>query len=167
MSRSDRETLPDVQEALPDVQECSEGPPRCPGVVKRPFRMSGSSREALPDVREWSGGPAKCPGMVGKPSWMFGSGREASRMSGTGREALPNVQKWWEALPDVRELSGVPFGSLGGHPGVLRKIGTPSWMSLRGGKPLRLSGSCRVALPDVREGHAQRMRSGRPVDVRE
>ena len=41
-----------VRDALLDVKECSEGPPRCPGVVGRTSRMSGSGREALPDVRE-------------------------------------------------------------------------------------------------------------------
>ena len=51
------------QKALPNVQECSRGPPGCPGVVGRHFRMIGRpsrmsrrGREALPDVREWSGG---------------------------------------------------------------------------------------------------------------
>ena len=74
------------REALHDVRECSGGPPeknlqwtrvppKCPGVVRRPSRMSGSYwealpdvqealldvREALPDIREWSGGPPGCP----------------------------------------------------------------------------------------------------------
>ena len=31
----------------------SGGPPRCPVVVSRNSRNSGSDREALPDVREW------------------------------------------------------------------------------------------------------------------
>ena len=89
-------------------------------------------------------------------------------MSRSGRETLWNVPEWWEALldvrqlsggpsevrealPDVRELSRVPTGNLGGQPGGVRMVGTPSRMSLRGGRPFRMSGSCRVALPDVRE----------------
>ena len=76
-------------ESLSDVREWSGGPPGCPGVVGRPFRMVGrparmstSGREAilngrvdLPDVQEWSGGhsewsggPPGCPGVVGRPS---------------------------------------------------------------------------------------------------
>ena len=97
-------------EALPDVREWSGGPPECPGVVGRPFRMSRSGREALPmsrsdqealpdgrdalpksesgpdtlsDVRERSGVNPGCRGVVGRPSKMFKS----------GREALPNVQE--------------------------------------------------------------------------
>ena len=31
-------------ESLPDVQEWSKGYPKCPGVVRRPSRMSGSVR---------------------------------------------------------------------------------------------------------------------------
>ena len=74
--RSDRETLPNVWEALPeirksrktpwmsgsglealpDVREWSGCPPECPGVVRRPSRMSVCGCETLPDVREWSGG---------------------------------------------------------------------------------------------------------------
>ena len=60
MSRSGWETLA-------DVREWSGGPPRCPGVVGWPFRMSrsfsrmsGSGREALPNVWEWWGGPLRC-----------------------------------------------------------------------------------------------------------
>ena len=51
-------------EALSDVWEWSVGPPVCPGVVRRPSRMTGSGQEALSDagngrealtnVREWS-----------------------------------------------------------------------------------------------------------------
>ena len=39
--------------ALTYVQKWSGGPPGCPGVVGRPFRMSGSGREVLQDIREW------------------------------------------------------------------------------------------------------------------
>ena len=35
--------------------------PKCPGLVGRPSRMSGSGREALPDVREWLGSSPGCP----------------------------------------------------------------------------------------------------------
>ena len=72
-------------------------------------------------------------------------------MSGSGWKTLPAVREWWEALPDVRELSGVSPGSLGGQLGGLGMVGTPSRMSLRGGRPLWMSGSCRVALPDTHE----------------
>ena len=58
--------------ALPDVWAWLGGPPRCPGLVGWPFRMSrrpspmsGSGREALPDVRECLGGPPRCPRVVG------------------------------------------------------------------------------------------------------
>ena len=44
MTRSDLE-------ALLDVREWVEGPPKCPGVVERPSRMSWSGREVLPDDR--------------------------------------------------------------------------------------------------------------------
>ena len=63
MSGSVRKAIPDVREALSDVQECSEGPPRCPGVVgsvsrmsgsgSESLRMSGSGRETLSNVWEW------------------------------------------------------------------------------------------------------------------
>ena len=60
-------------------------------------------------------------------------------------------------------------------------VGTPSRMSLRGGRPFQMSGSCRVALLDVREwsgghhgcpgvvGRLSRMSGsgGMPPDVRE
>ena len=39
-------------EVLSDFREWSGGPPRCPEVVERSFRMSGTGWEALPDVRE-------------------------------------------------------------------------------------------------------------------
>ena len=51
-------------------------------------------------------------------------------MSGSGLEALLEVR---EALPDVRVFW------------------RPSQMSLSGGRPFRMSGSCREALPDVPE----------------
>ena len=38
------------REALKVVQKWSGGPPGCPGVVGRPFRMSESGREVLPYV---------------------------------------------------------------------------------------------------------------------
>ena len=39
------------REALPNVREWLGGPPGCPGVFGRPFRMSGNGREANLDVR--------------------------------------------------------------------------------------------------------------------
>ena len=66
MSGSGRQALQDVWEwsgvppgcngsgleSLLDVQEWSGGFPGYLGVVKRPSRMSGSSREAHPEVQE-------------------------------------------------------------------------------------------------------------------
>ena len=56
MSRSGRETLPDLREWL-------GGLPGCPGVVGRPsqmsgrpFVLSGSGWKSILDVWEWSGG---------------------------------------------------------------------------------------------------------------
>ena len=40
------------REAFLNVRQWSGGPPRCPGVVGRPSRMSGSGWEVLPDVRQ-------------------------------------------------------------------------------------------------------------------
>ena len=54
MSGSGRETLQDVREWLGVSLEYS-------GVVRSPFRMSGSCQEALPVVPEWSGDPAGYP----------------------------------------------------------------------------------------------------------
>ena len=51
----------------------------------------------------------------------------------------------------VRELLGVSPGRLGGQPGGLGMVETPTRMSLKGGRPSRLSGSGRVAVSDVRE----------------
>ena len=58
------------REALPDVRGLSGGPSKCPEMVGRPSRMSGSGWEAVPDVgsgqetlqdiRILSGGPAGC-----------------------------------------------------------------------------------------------------------
>ena len=86
--------------ALLDVREWLGCPPRCPGVVGRPFRkfgrptrMSGSVQKALPalsDVREWSGDPAKRLEVVGSPPGFPGG------------------------LTDVREWSENPPGSLEG-----------------------------------------------------
>ena len=78
-----------VRESLLDIWACSEGPPRCLGLLgrltlmsRRPTRMSGSSREALTYVREWSRCILVCQGVVRRPS----------RMSGSGQEALPDVR---------------------------------------------------------------------------
>ena len=85
------------REAFPDVREWSKGPPKCPGVVGRPYRMFGRSsrifvsdreahpdvRDALTDVRVWSVGLPGCPGVV----------RSHSRMSRSGRKALPDARE--------------------------------------------------------------------------
>ena len=57
MSRSARETLP-------DVVSWSGVLPGCPGLVGRPSLISCSGREAFPYIKEWSGGPPGCPGVV-------------------------------------------------------------------------------------------------------
>ena len=62
-------------------------------------------------------------------------------MSGSSREALRNVREWSVALQNVREWSGDP-------PGYLGVVGRPSRMF---GRPSRMSGSCREAIPDVRK----------------
>ena len=79
-------------------------------------------------------------------------------MSVSGREALPDVQEW----------SGGPFGCPGGPPGCPGVVGRLSRMSRSGqeafrmsesgGRPNRMSGSSREALPDVR------VRSGDPAE---
>ena len=58
MSRSVRDAPSDNRETRLDVQEWSRAPSRCPGVIGRPYRisgrivrMSGSVRETLPYVR--------------------------------------------------------------------------------------------------------------------
>ena len=58
--------------------------------------MSGSGRLALPDVWEWSGVP---PGCSGGPPGFLGVIEMPSQMSGSD----------WDALPDVRQLSGGPL----------------------------------------------------------
>ena len=75
----------------------------------RPLRISGSGREVLKDIREWSGGPTGYPEVVGMPS----------RISRSGRDTLPNVPEWWEALLDVRQLSGGPRMSGNGQETLL------------------------------------------------
>ena len=59
MSRSCRDTLPDVREWL-------GGPHRCPRVVGRPSGICGSGQEALSDVWEWSGAPPESQGVLGR-----------------------------------------------------------------------------------------------------
>ena len=79
------------RKALLKFRELSGGPTGSPGVVGRPFQISGISwealtnvREAILDDREWSGDPPGHLGVVGRPSWM----------SRSGRKALPDVWEW-------------------------------------------------------------------------
>ena len=112
------------QEAHPNVRECLgcphgwlRGPPGCLGVVKRPFRMSASGWEALPNDREcsggltggreWSGGPPLCPREVGGPHWWSGGLPKCLGVAGWPSRMF---KSGWEALPDIREWSGVPHG---------------------------------------------------------
>ena len=53
-----------------------------------------------------------------------------------------------EALPDVREWTGVPPGFLRGPPGCPGVVGSPTRMFER---PSRMSGCDRKSLPNVRE----------------
>ena len=39
------------REVIPNVREWAGVPSGCPGVIRRPSRMSGSDREALPNIR--------------------------------------------------------------------------------------------------------------------
>ena len=97
--------------------------------------MSESGWEILPNVQEWSGGLPGCSGVVGRPSYMSGSCSESLT---DVRERLgdsPSCPGVVGGPPDVRVLSGVPLGNLGGQPGGLGIVGTPSRMSLRGGGP--------------------------------
>ena len=62
-------------------------------------------------------------------------------MSRCSRETRPDVPEWWEAILDVRLLSGGPPGCLGGVERHSQMFGRPS----------RMFGSGREALSDVRE----------------
>ena len=107
--------------------------------------------EAFPDVRQVSRGPHGCLGVVERPS----------RMTGSGRVAVPDFPEWSVdppgcpaevgGLPDVRQLSGGPPVSSGGQPRGMGMVGTPSLMSLKGRLPFRMSSSCQVTLPYMRE----------------
>ena len=55
-----------------------------------------------------------------------------------------------EAVPVVRELLAGPPKSSGDPPGCPGVVGRPSWLSLRGGRPFRMSGSWREALLGIR-----------------
>ena len=87
-------------EVLWNVWEWLGGPPGCPGVVGRPFRMSRrvgrpsrmsvSGQETLTDARVWLGGLPGCSGVFGMPSWMTGSCRVSIPKD---RRASPEV---WE-----------------------------------------------------------------------
>ena len=107
--------------------------------------MSGSGPDTLPDVRkdlpdhrEWLKGPSGIQGVVRRPS----------RMAGSGRETLPDVWVW----------SGGPLGCLGVVGSLFKMSGVvliPSRMSGRtsqkSGGTYRMSGSGRLALPNVQE----------------
>ena len=128
MSGSCLETLPDVPEgweAIPDVRQLSGGLPGCPGVFGRPSRMS-----ERPTRMPWSGQetlPDVPEGWEDLPEV---------------REALPVVREWSEAFPNVREWLGIYPRCPGGTTGCLVVVG---WH-------FRMSGSCREAIPDIREG---------------
>ena len=62
-------------------------------------------------------------------------------MSVCCRETLLDVPEWWEAILDVRQYSGGPPGCPGAHPGCLGVVG----------RPFRIFGSGRKALPDDQE----------------
>ena len=70
-------------------------------------------------------------------------------MSGSGRDTLPDVPVGWEALPDVRQLSGGPPGYAGVVRRPSQKFGRPSW---KFGRLNWRSGIGRDTLPDDPEG---------------
>ena len=110
--------------------------------------MSGSCNEALPYVQEWLedharvvGGPPGCPGVVGSP---FRKIERSARTSGNGRDTLPDVPEGWKAIPDDRQLSGVPPE----YPGV---VGSSSRMSGSGREAFLDTREWSVGLPDIWE----------------
>ena len=125
------------QEARPDVPECSGDPSGCSAVVGRPSRICGNGREALPDVREWYGGPPVC--------WI-------------GRDALLNMQEWPGGPPKCPgvvgsppRMSGRPSRFFGSHRETIPVVrgGREAHPDVRG--PYRMTGSVRLALPDVQQ----------------
>ena len=72
-------------------------------------------------------------------------------MSGSGQETLPDVPEGWEALPDVRQLSGGLPGCLGGLADVQKCAEDPSGSSGGFGSPSQMSRSGRKSLPNVQE----------------
>ena len=75
--------------------------------------MSRSGRKTHLEVQEGLGGPPRCPGVVWKPSRMSLSGGKSYQISGSGKEACRMSVSGQEALPDIREWSGVPPGCPG------------------------------------------------------
>ena len=89
------------------------------------------------------GMPSRLTGRASRPSRMSGSWRP-SQISGSGWESLSNVREWSE---DAAERPGV----VGGPPGCPGVVGTHCRTSRSGGRPSRISRSCRETLSDVRE----------------
>ena len=94
-------------------------------------------------------------GVVGSPFRKF---VRPSWRSVNGQDTLPDVSEGWEALLDVRQLSGGPPGCAEGPPSCPGVVGWPFRMSVSGRETLlnvweasRMSGSGREALPDVQE----------------
>ena len=94
-------------------------------------------------------------GVVGSPSQKFG---RPSWRSVNGRDTLPDVPEGWEALSDVRQLSGGPPECAEGPPSCPGVVGWPFRMFVSGRETLPnvreaswMSGSGRETLPDVRE----------------
>ena len=94
-------------------------------------------------------------GVVGSPSRKF---RRPSWRSSNGRDTLPDDSEGWEALLDVRQLSGVSLECAEGPPNCPGVVGWPFRMSVSGWETLlnvweasRMFGSGRETLLDVRE----------------
>ena len=89
-----------------EVREGSGGPPRGPGVIRRPTRRTGRGQVAQPKVQDGSGGP---PG------------------GQVGVQMPPQRSGWgWEAHPKIRE------GDLPGGIGVVKR---PTWRPGGVGRP--------------------------------
>ena len=112
-------------------------------------------------------------GVVGRPSRKFG---RPSWRSANGRDTLPDVPEGWEALLDVRQLSGGPPRCAEGPPNCSGVVRWPFRMSVSGQETLlnvwkasQMSSSVRKALSDVLESSGGSLESpgevGRPTRI--
>ena len=147
------------REALPKVREGSGGPLRSTGEVGRvreALLEVQRGRESLPKVRERFRGPSGSPGRVGRPNQKSGRHWEAlpevREESGVVRRTSTKSRRGREVLPEVWERSGSPSEvreESGGPPVSPGGVGRPAW---KFGRPSRKSGDGSEALPEVQEG---------------